>query len=71
MIVIFEASGPAIWKPGQFRSLLGGRKYRRVWWLWFSVSWWPGDVQEYGLAIRGAAWVRPVAAGAGAGATGN
>ncbi len=56
MVVIFEVSTPPILKPGVFRSVLGGRKYRRAWWLFFSVSWWPGDLQEYGDAVRDAEW---------------
>jgi hypothetical protein len=56
VVVIFEVSNPPIWKLGAFRSQLGGKKYRRIWWLFFSVSWWPGDLQEYGDAIRGAEW---------------
>jgi len=56
MVVIFEMSQPPIWKPGQFRSILGGHRFRRVWWIWFSISWWPGDLQEYGDAVRQAEW---------------
>lgn len=57
MIVIIEFGRPAQLKPGRFRSTLGGRTFRRVWWLFVSISIWPGDLQEYGEACRGAEWV--------------
>ena len=57
VIVIFEAALPPIWKPGQFKSTLGGKTYRRFWWLCFSLSFWGGDLKEYGDAVRHAEWV--------------
>lgn len=58
MIVIFECSHPGQLKPGRFRSKLGGRRFIRYWWLFFSVTLWPGDLQEYGDAVRGAEWIK-------------
>jgi len=41
MIIIFEAdfkNGITL-KPGKFKSFVLGNRFRRFWWLWFSVSW--------------------------------
>ena len=48
-----RSSGPPIWRIGTFRGKLGGRTFRRI---WFAVAVWPGDLQEYGDAVRGAEW---------------
>ena len=58
MIFTIEISRPAI-APGRFRSTLGGRPFRRVWCLWFALSWWPGDAKDYGDAIRDGCWLSP------------
>jgi len=57
MLVMVELSGPITFRPGRFKSWLGGRRYRRVWWLCFAVAWWPGDAQQFGEACRNAEWV--------------
>ena len=44
------------WKPGFFRSTLGGKTYRRVWWLCFAFAWWQGNAKEYGDAVSQGEW---------------
>lgn len=62
MVIQFEIAGPCQLKPGVFRSWLGSqkhgglRRYRRAWWLWFSVSYWPGDLFELSEGIREGEW---------------
>ena len=56
MIISLEISRPALWRPGLFRSTLGGRPFRRCWFAWFALSWWPGDAVAYGEAIRAGEW---------------
>lgn len=62
MVIQFEVAGPIQLKPGYFKSLLGSerhgglRRYSRVWWLWFSVSYWPGDLFELSEGIRVGEW---------------
>tara|TARA_A100001391_G_scaffold129782_2_gene88977 strand:- start:17 stop:232 length:216 start_codon:yes stop_codon:yes gene_type:complete len=64
VIVIIEIDRPCQIKPGLFRSTVGGRPFTRVWFLWFGLTHWPGDLREYGVAMRGAAWVNPTLANA-------
>ena len=40
------------WKPGYFRSTVGGRKYRRFWWIFFAVTFYAGDQHQFGQAIE-------------------
>lgn len=56
MVVVVEVSRPWVWKPRRFASVLGGRRYCRVWWMYFAVAWWPGDMVEFGDAIRRGEW---------------
>ncbi len=57
MIITLEISAPALWKPGIFRSTLGGKPYRRMWFAWFAISWWPGDGRDYSEACRNGEWI--------------
>jgi hypothetical protein len=57
MLVMIEFDSSPHWKPGRFRSKLGGRNYQRIWWMWVALSWWPGNQKEYGEAIQNAAWI--------------
>ena len=45
------------WKPGIFRSRLGGKPYRRVWWACFALAWWQGNAKEYGEAVKCGVWI--------------
>lgn len=61
MSVQFEIDWPLFgrwwqWKPGIHRSWLGDRRYTRIWWLCFAVTFWPGRVDEFGDAIRMSEW---------------
>lgn len=44
------------WKPGIFKSTLGGRPYRRIWWFCFALAWWKGNSKEYGEVMKNAEW---------------
>lgn len=44
------------WKPGMFRSCVGGKRYTRIWWLCFGVVFWNGDAKEFGDALRESEW---------------
>ena len=55
MIIIFECSRPAL-PPGRFKSNLGGKRFRRWWFLWFAVAFWPGDLHDYGEACKDGEW---------------
>lgn len=61
-MIILECDIHPVW-PGSFQSLLGGRQFRRWWFLWFAVAYWPGDLKEYGEACRGAEWRYPIRGG--------
>ncbi len=50
MTIIFECDGKTNWKPGIFRSQLGKHTFRRVWWAWFAITLYSGDLKEYGEA---------------------
>jgi len=41
MILILEISLPFQWRPGCVASDFGDVKCRRVWWLWFAVTYCP------------------------------
>ena len=51
-MVMIEFDSGIRWSPGRFRSTIGGRKFRRFWWLWFAVTWFAGDLKEYGDVLR-------------------
>lgn len=51
-MIAFECGPPFQWSPGRFRSTLGGKRYRRYWWLWFAVTIYDGDMKDYGDALR-------------------
>jgi len=38
MMILLEFSRPPLWKPGYFAAPFNGGNFRRVWWLFFSVS---------------------------------
>lgn len=57
MVVILETGTPFL-KPGKIRTTLGGKPFRRYWFGWFALAIWPGDLQEYGDAVRGGEWVK-------------
>ena len=42
MIIVLEISNPPQWKPGYYRSEIT----RRIWWLWFAVSFHPMRLDE-------------------------
>jgi hypothetical protein len=43
------------WRLGRFSSTVGGKPYRRVWWLGVWITWWNGDLQEYGELLKSGA----------------
>lgn len=46
MIVIFEFDKRRIPGPlfGRFKSVLGGKKFRRYWCRYIAITFWPGDL---------------------------
>lgn len=60
MILIFECDNKPIknWKIGKFKSTLKNKyKFHRYWWRWFAVTYFTGDLKEYGDAIRDSVWI--------------
>jgi len=56
-VIIFEFGPPCQFKPGVFRSIVGGRKYVRRWFLWWAITWFDGDLKQYADSIRsGTEW---------------
>ncbi len=55
MLILFEFDGKPI-RPGIFRSRLGGKRFVRVWCLWFAIAVFPGSIREYGEACRNSEW---------------
>lgn len=51
-MIIIECDSDIRWKPGWFSSTVGGRNYRRVWWLFLALTWYAGDQKQFGDAIR-------------------
>ena len=62
-MIIIEADARPNWRPGLFKSNVGGKRFRRVWWLWFAIAWYDGDLKEYGDTLRAGetVWVDPAA----------
>lgn len=60
MTIFLEADNRLNWLPGYFSAPLAGKRFRRVWWLWFAVGWVAMPLDEYGDYLRGgnAEWMK-------------
>lgn len=47
-----EVAGPVQWVPGRFSGPFNGRRFWRVWWLWFSFGKAPVDLPHWEQLIR-------------------
>ncbi len=46
-MLVLEAGGPFQAKPGSFNEQLAGKPFRRWWWAWFAVAYYPGSLFEF------------------------
>ena len=60
MLITIEISRPFQAMPGRFRAVFNNKINRRVWWLWFAVSWIDMDLKEYTdhIASGQTAWIK-------------